>query len=352
MLRTVRHLIGAVTFLFLTAVLVVLAKFAPLFWFSFYTDFSRKAMQVISSVTALVPVAIWEILAVVLILSVPIGLIYSIVKRRVIGWLTGLLELAAFLVFLFVGLWGLNHFAPPIGKQIGLEVREYSTAELTAAAKYYAKQASTYAPLVDRDENGDPVLPEFEKISELSVAAYDSLAEENDRFAGTVRTAKPLLVSEAFAYMGTTGVFACWTAEATVSTETFAVSLPFTLCHELGHSLAVAAEDQANYCGFLACRASDSVLLRYSGYYSAFIYCYNALYEESPSTARKLWDSCCDEMIHDCGAHVEHNQQYEGPVQDVAQSVNDGYLRAFEEPGVQSYGLVVDYLIADYLNHS
>ena len=350
MFRTVRHLIGAGVMAFLTIVLVVLAKATPDFLFSYYTDFSRGAMRVIGAVTGVVPVPVWEILLVLLVLAIPIGLICAIRQRKVVGWLAGLLELAVLLVFLFVGLWGLNHFGPTIGEQIGLEVREYSEDELKAAAEYYAGQASALAPQVPRDENGDLVLPEFREISDHAVAAYDRLAESDDRFAGAARKAKPLLVSEAFAYMGTTGVFVCYTAEATVSTETFSVSLPFTLCHELGHSLAVAAEDQANYCGFLACRASDDPLLRYSGYYNAFIYCYNALYRDNATAARKLWDDCSPELLHDCGAHVEHNKQYEGPVQNAAQSVNDGYLKAFDEPGVQSYGLVVDYLIADYLN--
>ena len=39
-----------------------------------------------------------------------------------------------------------------------------------------------------------------------------------------------------------------------------------------------------------------------------------------------------------------------GKVQDVAQQVNDTYLKTFsEESGVQSYGEVADYLIAYYL---
>ena len=54
-------------------------------------------------------------------------------------------------------------------------------------------------------------------------------------------------------------------------------------------------------------------------------------------------------MIHDSDVHVEHNRQYEGKIQEAAQAVNDAYLRSFDEPGVKSYGLVVDYLIAEYL---
>ena len=188
-------------------------------------------------------------------------------------------------------------------------------------------------------------------MSEEAAASYGRLAEYDERFALSSPRVKPLLVSEAFAYMGTTGVFVCLTGEASVSTETFALSQPFTICHELGHSLAVAREDEANYLAFLACRASQSDLFHYSGYYSAFIYCYNALYEESPSKARSLWDRCSEEVLHDCNVQIEHNKQYEGKVQQAAQAVNDAYLKTFDEAGVKSYGLVVDYLIAEYLKN-
>ncbi len=120
------------------------------------------------------------------------------------------------------------------------------------------------------------------------------------------------------------------------------------MCHELGHSLAVAGEDEANYCAFLACRASDDPLFRYSGYYNAFVYCFNALYDEDPKAAESLWELVSDEMKHDCNVHVAHNQQYEGPAQQIGEAANNGYLELMGQEGVKSYGLVVDYLIAEY----
>ncbi|MBR6376519.1 MAG: DUF3810 domain-containing protein [Oscillospiraceae bacterium] len=349
MFKPIRHLIGAAVLAVLTAAAVGLARFAPEFWFSFYTDFSRRAMGWLGVAFGWVPFPIWEPLLALLVLGLVAGLIYAIRKLRVLGYLTAVLELAVLLAALFVGLWGLNHFAPTIGEQTGLEVREYTTDELKAAAAWYADRASEWSVRVDRDGEGSVALPEFEQMSDQAVAAYQTLAAGNERFAGAAPRVKPLLLPEAFAYTGTTGIFVCLTGEAGVSTETYVLSQPFTLCHELGHSLAVARENEANYLGFLACRASESPLFRYSGYYNAFIYCYNALYAESPASARALWDRCSEELIHDSDVHVEHNRQYEGKIQEAAQAVNDAYLRSFDEPGVKSYGLVVDYLIAEYL---
>ncbi len=351
MFKPIRNLIGAGVLAALTAAAVGLARFLPKLWFSFYTDFSRKAMGLLGAAFGWVPFPIWEALLVLIVVALIAGLIYAIRHKKILGWLTGVLEGAVLLVFLFMGLWGLNHFAPTIGEQTGLEVREYTEDQLKEAAAWYADQASWFSQDPERDANGDVILPAFEAMSEEAAAAYGRLAEYDERFALQNQRVKPLAVSKAFAYMGTTGIFVCFTGEAGVSTETYAVTLPFTMCHELGHSLAVAREDEANYLGFLACRASQNELFRYSGWYSAFIYCYNALYAENPSAARSLWDRCSEEMLHDCNVHVEHDKQYEGKVQETAQAVNDAYLKTFDEAGVKSYGLVVDYLIAEYLKN-
>ena len=350
MFKPIRNLIGAGALAVLTAAAVGLAHFLPEFWFSFYTDFSRTAMGWLGAAFGWIPFPIWEPLLVLIAAALIAGLIYAIKHKKILGWLTGLLEFAVLMVFLFMGLWGLNHFAPTIGEQTGLEVGEYSVDQLKQAAAWYAEQASFYAEGVERDGNGDVILPEFEDLSDEAGECYGRLAEYNERFAVSVPRVKPLLVSEAFAYMGTSGIFVCYTGEASVSTESFGLTQPFTICHELGHSLAVAREDEANYLAFLACRASQDELFRYSGYYCAFIYCYNALYAESPSAAKSLWDRCSEEMLHDSDVHVEHNKQYEGKVQDTAQAVNDAYLKTFDEAGVKSYGLVVDYLIAEYFS--
>ena len=225
MFKPARRLIGAGVLAALTAAVVLLARLLPDFWFSFYTDFSRKAMGILGTVWGWCPFPVWEILLALLVLSVPVGLIIAIKKRQVLGWLAALLEALVLLVFLFVGLWGLNHFAPTIGEQTGLEVGEYTTDQLKAAAAYYADQASYYSTEVERDEKGDVIVPEFSALSDGAAAAYGRLAEYNDRFDLSISRVKPLLVSKAFAYMGTTGIFVCFTGEAAVSTETFPLSL-------------------------------------------------------------------------------------------------------------------------------
>ena len=70
------------------------------------------------------------------------------------------------------------------------------------------------------------------------------------------------------------------------------------------------AEDDSNFCAYLACMANDSVEFRYSGAYSAFIYCYNALYAENRDRAAEVWAQASEQVKADCRAANSHYDQY------------------------------------------
>ena len=156
-----------------------------------------------------------------------------------------------------------------------------------------------------------------------------------------------------FSQTGTTGIFICFTAEACVNPDTYTAWIPFTMCHELAHRQAITAEDDANFCAYLACMASEDDDFRYSGAFGAYIYCHNALSKIDKTAAGQIWSTLSEGVLADIRAANAHYEQYEGKVQDAAQKVNDTYLKAFsEESGVQSYGEAADLLIAWYLKNN
>ena len=94
--------------------------------------------------------------------------------------------------------------------------------------------------------------------------------------------------------------------------------------------------------------------MNYSGYYNAFSYCFSALYKADPEKALALYESHDDEgaiaLKTDRKDTSEVYRRYESPLREVSNQINDSYLKAFsEENGIQSYGQVVDYLIAWHL---
>ena len=255
------------------------------------------------------------------------------------------------LVFLFVGLWGLNHYGPSVAERVGLEVTGYTNAQLTETTAYMAAQAGAWADQVERSEAGD-MKTDFAALSKSARLGYEALGETYAFFQTEepLPRVKRLLAPNIFSYAGITGIFVPFTGESGVNPDTYAASLPFTMCHELAHRLSIAAEDEANFAAFLACTAHSDAVFQYSGWYSAFIYCYNALYEADRAAATEIWDNMSDTLRADCRRANDHYAPYEGAVQDAAQQVNDAYLKAFdEEDGVQSYGKAADLLIAWYL---
>lgn len=348
MLKPVRRVIAAGGFLFLTAVIFVLARYCPLTWFSFYPAASKAMLSAIGTVTGAVPFCLWELLLALLVIWGIVSLVLSLKKKHILRWLSGVLLLACILLFLFVGLWGLNHFGPKVSEKLGLEVREYSVEELKGATEYYAALASRYAEAVERNEDGSLAMPPFSELSDKAAKEISSMPQP--LFSSAAGTVKPLWSSRLLSYMGITGIYVDLTAEPGVNTETFETSLPYTMCHELAHSCAITAEEDANYCAFLICEHSEDALFLYSGYYSAYVYCHNALFKKDKAAATAIYGSNSPLLISDCNRASEYYDRFEGEVQEATKKVNDTYLKAFgEEKGVQSYGAVTDQLIAHFL---
>lgn len=349
-MRAVSRLILSAVILLITGLLAAIAMYLPEPFFAFYTDFSRQILGTISKVTGAFPFAVWEIgLALIVLLA----LYFLFRNRKLLTWLSGIVLLVSILVFLFTGLWGLNHFNPTtVADRMGLAVTYYSQDQLEATAHYMGQQAGIWADQVDRDENGWMAV-DLDSWIEQAEDGYTALARENPFFQGSGAPVKPLLSSRLFSYMGFTGIFMTFTGECNINTESYCVGLPFTLCHELGHRLTVAAEDEANFCAFLACKENPDPDFQYSCWYSALLYTYNALYDADPEAAHSLWTSLSPTVQADLRRSNEHYDQFEGEVQEVATKANDIYLKVFkEESGVRSYGEVADLLIAWYLKHA
>lgn len=75
--------------------------------------------------------------------------------------------------------------------------------------------------------------------------------------------------------------------------------------------MAFARENEANFAAFLACEASEDARFTYSGYYTAFLYCYNALRKVDAAAANEVWSGACDELRADCAAANSHYKKVE-----------------------------------------
>ncbi len=350
MTKTILRLTLSGALLLFTALAVLAAKYFGAFFFGFYPAFSRWVTGVLAGITSVVPFAFCEILLVALLIWFIISLVRAIVKKRMVRWLTGVLLILCILVTAFVGIWGLNYYAPPMRERLGLSDRQFTVAELKEATIYYRDRANEFAYSVERGEDGVMIEYDFSELAKAAGDGYETLSQTIEDFGGSTVRVKKLLSSSLQGKLGTTGVFICLTGESCVSTTTHSASMPFTMCHEIGHRMAFAREDEANFAGFLACAANTRPEFQYSGWYCAFRYCYNALYAQDPNAAAEVWSGVSAAVARDWADSVEHYRALRSETAaEISDTVYDAYLKGFSvKSGVQSYGEVTDLLLVWY----
>ncbi len=350
MTKTILRLTIAGALLLTTALAVVAAKFFGAYFFDVYPAFSRWVTAVLAGMTSVVPFALCEFLLAALILWFIITLVRAIVKKRMVRWLTGVLVVFCALLTAFVCLWGLNYYAPPLRERLGLSDRQFTAAELKEATIYYRDQANGLAGKVARDENGVMAEYDFGELAKAAGSGYETLGQSMEAFSGSTVRVKRLLSSPLMGKIGTTGTFICLTGECCVSTTTHSASMPFTMCHEIGHRMAIAREDEANFAGYLACAANVRPEFQYSGCYAAFRYCLAALYEKDPAAAQEVWAGVSEEVARDWEDSTAHYESLrDEKAAEVSDTVYDAYLKSFSvESGVESYGEVTDLLLVWY----
>jgi len=355
-----RRLIASCVLLIACPALMLILSHGPTALRSLHRSISKGIAWALSTITSIVPFAVWDILILATLVLVPVMLAWRWRKGLpVLPVLSGVLLSFSLGLFLFVG-WACNHYAPQLATELGLEVREYSTEELAQTTQFYLEEAARLAPEVPRDENGELERQDFYELARKAGSSYASLGQSYDIFKGPTTRVKALLIwGEPLLYSGHTGIYFAPTGESGIPLNCAVADMPFIMCHEAAHRLCLAGEDEANFAAILACTTSDDARFSYSGNFNAFSYCYSALYAVNPDRARQVME---DALAAEVGKNVlmvaedynithEYYDAYNGPFEEVGRTVNDGYLKSFgEDDGVRSYGLVVDYLIAWHLS--
>ncbi|MCD7858790.1 MAG: DUF3810 domain-containing protein [Firmicutes bacterium] len=324
----------------------------------FYPYVSRMLQTTLAEWSSALPFCLWQLLAitgVMILLATVVAMI--VLKWNFFQWLGWVLSAAAMLWMLHTGIYGLNSYAGDLSDDIRLTMSDYTVTELALATEYYRDMANSLAVQLARDSAGDPVYPDFDTLAQECGEGFETLKYDYQYavFAGSTLPVKQLGWTELYESMGITGVTMPLTGEAAVDPNIPAVSLPFTMCHEMAHRMCIAYERDANFAGFLACSVHSDPYIQYSGYFMAFRYCYNALASVSTSTARaaaqEIYAGVCDELLHDLTAYRSYwSAAIDESANEVATTVNNAYIQASgDESGVSSYDEVYDMLVCWYI---
>ena len=314
----------------------------------------RTLQGILAEWASVVAFPLWQLLTVVLIVVILASLVITLaLKRNLIQWAGWVLAVFAGLYMVHTIMWGLNYHAGDLAEDMRLEVAGYTLDELTEATEYYRTMASDLAELVNRDAQGNVDFADFEALAAIAGEGFDTLTYEYHYpiFAGSTLPVKKLGWADMYSSMGITGVTFGMTGEAAVNPQIPDVTVPFTMCHEMAHRMCIAVERDANFAGFLAASVHRNVEFRYSAYFMAYRYCYNALASVNSSTAAaaaaRVKDGESQLLRRDLKFYNDFfSSRKSNAATNLADTANDTYLKASgDEGGIASYGQVCDLLV-------
>ncbi|MCW3118352.1 MAG: hypothetical protein JWM28_2434 [Chitinophagaceae bacterium] len=277
-------------------------------------------------------------------------LVKAIFKRRITrsSLLKGLQQFIFICLFIYVAfnlLWGLNYNRVGIASQLGLEMKKYNLRELDTLTAVLQKRLNEYVVLADPQQRDS-----FYKKRNLfreSFEAYHEVAKQYSFLSYYPQSIKPSIFSYVGNVLGFSGYYNPFSGEAQVNTTVPVFTQPFIACHEIGHQLGYGKENEANFAGFLACRAHPLPAFRYSVYFDMYNYTINELYRRDSVAAKAFVSTLSPLVKKDFKELRAFYDKYENPMEPVITWLYGNYLKANRQPaGRQTYNQVVAFLIA------
>jgi len=270
-------------------------------------------------------------------------------KANTIFWWNGLrwLLFYSLLVYsMFNVLWGLNYNRLGMAYQMQLQMKPYSTEELQKVVTILVERLDSTSTKALQTRNvylrKKALFAEAYQDYQLAKPAYPHLSY-------ATKSVKASLFSYLGDYMGYTGYYNPFTGEAQVNTTVPVFVQPFTTCHEIGHQLGYAKENEANFAGYLSGKFSADPSFTYSVYFDLYNYGIRELYGRDSVLAIALNKQKPLQVKKDIMALRQFYDAYENPIEPYIRKLYGQYLRANEQPsGMQSYNEVMAFLIAYY----
>lgn len=332
-------------------VIYILASIPFLSEYVFARGITRGIGWIMNRLTNYIPVSFYEWTAVLLIvggIALLVFLIVLLCRKRFAR--AGLCLYRILLAVLCVALAFGVLYSPLYDRKgamnaLGLAEVAVTEENLYSAAEYYVERLNAASAELERDEDGNIVPTHtFAELSEILNEEFNRL--DSDYFAGYEVRPKRVVLSVPMSYLGITGIYFPFYAEANVNVNIPVNELPTTMAHEMAHAKGVSRENEANIVSYVLCIRADDVYLNYSGLMRAVANLLNSLPSEKSRTLR---EKLAPEILREYGNGNEHYEKYEGVIDKVSSWFNNLFLKANGVPGgIKSYGETTSSLVALY----
>ncbi|MFD2727373.1 DUF3810 domain-containing protein [Hyunsoonleella rubra] len=256
--------------------------------------------------------------------------------------------LAAFSIFYFAFhlFWGMNYHRLPLHTSLGLE-KDYTTEQLIQVTETLINKSNALHNSLSENDTLKVELPYSKsEILKMVPVGYQNLKTTFPHLEYHPKSIKKSLFSYPLTYMGFSGYMNPFTNEAHVDGLIPVYKFPTTASHEVAHQLGYAAENEANFIGFMAATHHDDVYFRYAGYTFGLRFCLNEIYRRDEAKYEEIVETVNEGILKNYKEVREFWESYENPTEPFFKMFYGNFLKANQQAkGMQSYNYVVALLV-------
>lgn len=261
-------------------------------------------------------------------------------------WFVDVFAAVSLIYFAFHLFWGLNYYRLPLHKSLNIK-SNYTTEQLVKVTKVLiAKSNAIHLQLTNNDTLKVDVPLTKSEVLALAPIGYLGIKEPFLDLEYTPASAKKSLFSVPLTYMGFSGYLNPWTNEAQVNKKIPVYKFATTTTHEIAHQLGFAAENEANFIGFLAAINHENTYFKYSGYTFGLRYCLNEIYIRDEVLYQEIVKTLNKGVLKNYNEVRLFWEAHNNPIEPFFKTFYSGYLKANKQnKGIQSYSYVVALLV-------
>ncbi|SHI28864.1 Protein of unknown function [Algibacter luteus] len=266
-------------------------------------------------------------------------------------WFIDVFAAFAILFGAFHLFWGLNYHRLPLHKSLNLE-QDYTTEQLVKVTELLIEKSNSLHSEISENDTLKVDIPLTKsEIFKMTPSGYENLMQRFQHLEYHPKSLKKSLYSYPLTYMGFSGYLNPLTNEAQVDGLIPVFKFPTTSAHEIAHQLGYAAENEANFIGFMATTNNDNIYFKYAGYTFALRFCLNEIYRRDEALYEDVVLNVNEGILKNYKEVRDFWEAHENPAEPLFKIFYSNFLKANKQSkGMQSYNYVVA-LIVNYFEN-
>ena len=316
--------------------------------------FARGVVRIVNAllnlITNYIPVSFYVVTVWLLVLggvSYVVYLIFLLAKKKfkIAGlWIYRLVFAASCVLLSFLVLYSPLYNRNTVYGALGLNIKSVTQDEVYTAAEYFIDRLNSVSENIERDGEGN-IKPPY-SFSYTNILLNDEYNKINGGYFALYTVKAKQVTGEFMSYMGITGIYFPFYAEANVNINIPSYELPVVMAHEMAHAKGVAQENQANVTAYVICVRSDDIYLNYSGLMRVVANLVNNFSRDEYKALVSKIDGAVMTEYSNASAHYD---KYEGWIDEVSSFFNDLFLKSNGvSGGTKSYSQTTKSIVALY----